>query len=132
MTRKRLHPQEPVLQPDRATNPVISFLHSTAMMGDERWDEAIVALHRFLELAENPSDRQMAYQNLGVCYLARERFDEALSALGEVEYLQPGDPDIVYSRGVTCACASHFPEAITAFEMFASRWSQQARQREVK
>ena len=81
MTRKRLTPSQPVSQPARATNPVIWFLHSTALMGDERWDEAITALRRFLELDKNPDNRQMAYQNLSACYLTLERFDEALGAL---------------------------------------------------
>ena len=132
MTRKRLTPSQPVSQPARATNPVIWFLHSTAMMGDERWDEAITALRRFLELNKNPDNRQMAYQNLSACYLALERFDEALAALDEVQRTPPVDPDVIYSRGVTCACSSRFVEAIAALELYTRNWPQPARQREVK
>lgn len=84
MTRKTHEPSQPVSQPGRSTNPVILFLHSTAMMADERWDEAIMALHSFLELVDNLPDRRIAYQNLGACYLALDRFDEALAMLDEV------------------------------------------------
>ena len=132
MTRKPRTPSQPVLQSARAINPVISFLHSTAMMSDERWEEAITALYRFLELVDNPTDRQMAYQNLGACYLASERFDEALAALDEAQRRQPVDPEVIYSRGVTCACASRFPDAIAAFELYTRNWPQLASQWEVK
>ena len=74
MTRNRHIPSKPVPQLARVANPIISFLHSLAMMGDERWEEAITALHRFVELEDNPTDWQiMAYQNLSTCYLALER-----------------------------------------------------------
>ena len=133
MTRKRRPPSLPVSPPPRATNPVISFLHSSAMMGDERWEEAIRTLHRFLELEDIPINRQMAYQNLSACYLALERFDEALAALDEAQHTQqPIDPDIIYNRGVTCACASRVPEAIAAFEQYTHNWPKLARQRDVK
>ena len=69
--------------PDRASNPPILWLHGLAAMGDERWEEAIVALQRFLEMANKPEDRRLAFQNLSACYLAMERYDEALAALDE-------------------------------------------------
>ncbi len=75
--------------PDRASNPTIPWLHGLAAMGDERWEEAIVALQRFLEMTNKPEDRRLAFQNLGACYLALERYDEALAALDEVERYAP-------------------------------------------
>jgi len=63
MTRKIPITSRPVLAPDRSANPVTLFVHSAAMMGNERWDEAITALHRYLELIHNPADRLIAYQN---------------------------------------------------------------------
>jgi tetratricopeptide (TPR) repeat protein len=99
-------------------------------MGDERWDEAIAAMKRFLEVIDEPQDRQTGYQNLGACYLALERYDDALSALDEAERFAPADPDILHSRGVILACASRIPEAIATFERFARRWPKAARQRE--
>ena len=132
MTRNRHIPSKPVPQLARVANPTISFLHSLAIMGDERWEEAITALHRFMKLNNNPTDWQMAYQNLGACYLALERLDEALAALGEVRRMRPDDPEAIYSRGVVCACASCFPEAIAALELYTRNWPQLARQRKVK
>jgi tetratricopeptide (TPR) repeat protein len=101
-------------------------------MGDERWDEAIAAIKRFLEMIDEPQDRQTGYQNLGACYLALERYDDALSALDEAERFAPTDPDILHSRGVILACASRIPEAIAAFKRFARRWPKAARQYEAR
>ncbi len=78
---------------DRATNPTVAWLHALAAMGDESWDEAIAALRHFLELADKPEDRRTAYMNLGACYLALERYDDALAMLDEVERYIPDDPE---------------------------------------
>jgi len=101
-------------------------------MGDERWDEAIVALQRFLEMVSQPQDRRMACFNLGACYLALERHDKALATLDEVERYTPDDPDTVHSRAVVYACAARIPEAIATFKLFARRWPRRARQRQVR
>jgi tetratricopeptide (TPR) repeat protein len=130
MTRRR---KSTFTQPlNRDTNPLVSWLHGLAAMGDERWDEAIAAIQRFLEMADRPEDRQTAYYNLGACYLALERYDEALAALDEVERYAPDDPDTLYSRGIAYGCAARIPEAIAAFESFARRWPRLARQCEVR
>ena len=131
MRRRRRKPRS-ARPPDRGSNPMILWLHGLAAMGDERWDEAIVALQRFLEVADKPEDRWTAYQNLCACYLALERYDEALTALDEVERYAPDAPDTLHSRGVIYACAGRIPEAITAFRLFARRWPKQARQHETK
>jgi tetratricopeptide (TPR) repeat protein len=105
-------------------------------MGGERWDEATVALQRFLEMAGRPEEHRMAYHNLGACYLALERYDEALAALDEAERHVPDDPETIYNRAVVYACAARIPEAIATFKLFAKlfarRWPKQARQREVR
>lgn len=119
-------------QPDHATNPAVDWLHGLAAMGDERWDEAIVALQHFLELTSDLADRGTAYQNLAACYLALERYDEALAMLDEAERYSPDVSEAVHSRGVTLACAGRLPEAIATFEEFAHRWPGQVRRREVK
>ena len=118
--------------PDRASNPTILWLHGLAAMGDERWEEAIVALQRFLEMVSKPKDCHLAYQNLSACYLALERYDEALAALDEAGRYAPDDPDTLHSRGVVYACAARIPEAIAAFKLFARRWPKLARQRETR
>ena len=129
---KRRRKRRSAAKPDRASNPTIAWLHGLAAMGDERWDEAIVALQRFLEMVSKPEDRRQAYQNLGACYLALERYDEALAALDEAERYIPDDPDTVHNRGVVYACAGRIPEAIATFELFARRWPRLARQRETR
>ncbi len=118
--------------PERASNSMIPWLHGLAAMGDERWDEAIAAFQRFLEMGPRQEDRLTALQNLGACCLALERYDEALAALDEIEQSAPDDPEVLYSWGVTCACAARIPEAIVAFEHFARRWPKLARQRETQ
>ncbi|RLC61107.1 MAG: hypothetical protein DRI48_11130 [Chloroflexi bacterium] len=129
---KRRRKRRSTQPPDRGSNPTIAWLHGLAAMGDERWDEAIVALQRFLEMVSKPEDRWLAYQNLGACYLALERYDEALAALDEAERYIPDDPDTVHGRGVVYACAGRIPEAIATFELFARRWPRLARQWEVR
>ena len=128
--RKRKPPSAPKL--DRASNPLLPWLHGLAAMGDERWEEAITSLRRFLEMVEEAEDRRQALQNLGACYLALEQYDDALTALDEAERYAPQDPDILHSRGVTYACAGRMPEAITAFERFARKWPRQARHMETR
>jgi tetratricopeptide (TPR) repeat protein len=118
--------------PPRATNPAIPWLHGLAALGDERWDEAIVALRRYVELAARPEDRRMAFRNLSACYLALERYDEALAELDEAARGVADDPDIVQSRGVIYACAARLPEAIAAFESLARRWPEQARRLDIR
>jgi tetratricopeptide (TPR) repeat protein len=117
--------------PDRASNPTIPWVHGLAAMGDERWEEAIVALQRFLEMTDKPEDRRLAFQNLGACYLALERYDEALAALDEIERYAH-DPDIIQSRGVIYACAARIPEALATFELYARRWPKLARRHETR
>jgi tetratricopeptide (TPR) repeat protein len=130
--RKRRRKPRSTWPPDRDSNPTIPWLHGLAAMGDERWNEAVEALQRFLKMVEESGDRRTAYQNLGACYLALEQYDEALAALDEAERCVPDDPDTLHSRGVTCACAGRISEAIAAFELFARRWPKQARRYETR
>ena len=129
--RRRRRRSRSTRPPYRASNPTIPWLHGLAAMGDERWGEAIKSFQRFLEMAQ-PQDLQLAYFNLGACYLALEQYDKALAALDEVQRRFPGDPETPYSRGVIYACAGRILEAIATFESFARRWPRQARQREVR
>jgi tetratricopeptide (TPR) repeat protein len=101
-----------------------------AALGDEQWDEAIVALQHFLEMDNTPENQRTAYQNLATCYLTLECYDRALAALDEAEDYAPDDPDTIHGRAGTYACAARIPEAITSFERFARRWPEQARQRQ--
>jgi len=130
--RKRSRNPRPTRPPERASNPTTHWLHALAAMGGERWDEAVAALQRFLEMANKPEDRRIACINLGACYLALEHYDEALSTLEEAERYAPDDPEIVRSRAVVYACAGRVQDAIAAFEEFGRRWPRQARQFETR
>jgi len=130
--RKRSRNPRSTTPPDRASNPTTHWLHALAAMGDERWDKAIVALQRFLEMANKPEDRRIACINLGACYLALEHYDEALSTLDEAQRYAPDDPEIVRSRAVVYACAGRVQDAIATFEEFGRRWPHQARQLETR
>ncbi len=112
--------------PDQMPHPARLLSHALAAMGDERWEEAIAALQHFLEIENLPANRAGAHQNLSACYLALERFDDALAELERVAQFAPDDPDVVHSRGVVYACAGRATEAIETFKLFARRWPQQA------
>ncbi|MCL4394612.1 MAG: tetratricopeptide repeat protein [Chloroflexi bacterium] len=107
-----------------------AWLHALAAMGDERWEEAITAWQHFVRLEHRSENRRTGYQNLSACYLALERFDEALAALDQVERLVPGSPDTVHDRGVIYACAGRISEAIDVLSLYARRWPQEARRLE--
>ena len=106
----------PLHKPNRENNSLAIHLHTLALMGDERWQEAIDTLQRMLAIVEQPKERPGIYQNLAVCYRALERSDEALAALDEAERLAPGQPDIVFARSVILASAARIPEAIAALK----------------
>jgi len=117
---------------DQASSPLAPWVHGLAALGDERWEEAITAFTRFLEMPGAGQERWKAYQNLSTCYLELERYDEALAVLDEVRRAAPDDPDTLYSQAITLACAGRVSEAVVAFENFADRWPKLARQRAVK
>jgi tetratricopeptide (TPR) repeat protein len=91
-------------------------------MGDERWEQAIASLMRFLDRAPEALDRQRGYRNLAACYLAMERSEDALAALDRASQMGPKDPDLAHSRAVILACAGRTTEAIAEFEHYAHRW----------
>jgi tetratricopeptide (TPR) repeat protein len=101
-------------------------------MGDERWEDAVVAFQQFLEAKADLKSQAMAYSNLSACYLALERYEEALDALDEVERSTPDDPANVQSRGVIYACAGRISEALATFEELVRRWPRQARRFETQ
>jgi tetratricopeptide (TPR) repeat protein len=129
--KRHQKPQAPTI-PDRASNPVIHWLHALAAMGDEQWDEAIVALQHFLEMDNTPENQRTAHQNLATCYLALEHYNKAPAALDEAEGYAPDDPDIIHGRAVISACAARIPEAIASFEQLARQWPRQARQHQAR
>ena len=118
--------------PDRDANPIVPWLHGLAAIGDERWLEAIPALQRFIEMVGKSEDRVLAYRNLSACYLALERFDEALAALDEVRRLGAEDADIAHGRAIIDACAGRPRAAIATAEDLLRRWPRQAKRLQVR
>lgn len=112
--------------------PAALWLHALAAIGDERWEEAIGALQRFLEVDEATQNRPIVYMNLSACYLGLERYDEALAMLAEAARTMSDSADILYNRGILCACAGRVQEAIAAFETFGRRWPREARKLEIR
>jgi len=108
------------------------FERAIAWMGDERWKEAIPELERFADLVTEPENKVIGYTNLSACYLALERYDEALAALDRAQALQPDEPEMLFNRGVTCATAGRAQEAIEAFRAYSRRRPRQARERELR
>jgi tetratricopeptide (TPR) repeat protein len=115
---------------DRVSKSSALWMHGVAAMGDERWEEAIAAFKEFLKGPElTPDALSVTYQNLNVCYVGLERFDEAITMQEAIQRSAPSAPDTFYSAGVTFACAGRFAEAI---DHFARQWPQRARQHEVE
>ena len=110
-----------------AQNPLVFWLHGLAMIGDERWEEAIVAFQQFVDVSADAQNRTMAYFNLSACYAELARYDEALAMLEKVEQATPDDPELWHSRGIVYACAGRIQEAIAEFETFRRRWPREAR-----
>lgn len=100
-------------------------------MGDEKWEEALRSLQRFLSLDDQPQSRIQALHNIGACYLAMERYDEALATLDEIKVMTTDDPDLAFSRAVALACAGYHEQAIAAFQTFAEQWPERAHTLEV-
>jgi tetratricopeptide (TPR) repeat protein len=91
---------------DRVSKSSALWMHGVAAMGDERWEEAIAAFKQFLKDPElTPDALSVTYQNLNVCYVELERFDEAITMQEAIQRSAPSAPDTFYSAGVTFACA---------------------------
>lgn len=117
---------------DRTGQPIALWLHGLAALGDERWEDAVDMLRRFLDLSTHDKNRILAYMNLSTCYVALERYDCALEALDQAEQYGAQTPEMVHGRATTYACAGRIQEAIATFKSFRSRWPRQARQLAVK
>lgn len=126
---RKSHPRKSAKPPSKST---ALWLHGLAAMGDERWEEAIAAFEQFLETDAKLKNQATLYFNLGACYLALERHDDALNMLDKAEQYAPRDPETLHSRGVVYACAGRVSEAIATFRKFSRRWPRQARRFETQ
>jgi tetratricopeptide (TPR) repeat protein len=126
--KKAPHP----IADENVRQPIALWLHGLAAIGDERWEEAILAFQQFLDVSADAQNRAIAYTNLSACYMGLERYDEALAKLAEAERYRIDDPDALHSRGIIYACAGRIQEAIADFEAFSRRWPREARQFETR
>ena len=134
MNRKREYRKKApqVVADENIRQPTALWLHGLAAIGDERWEEAIVAFQQFLDVSADAQNRAIAYTNLSACYIGLERYDEALAKLAEAERYRVDDPDALHSRGIIYACAGRVQEAIADFEVFSRRWPREARKFETR
>jgi tetratricopeptide (TPR) repeat protein len=115
----------------RSSGAAEAYLHGLAAIGDERWEEAVAALQRFLRASVRPEERAGAYASLSACYLALEEYEDALAMLDQAEHHGGDASKIVHARGVIHGCAGHAEEALAALRAFRRRWPDRARQMEI-
>ena len=82
----------------------------------KRYDEAIEALKRSIQMAPNRVGVQHSHRSLGVCLSAKGRYDEAISHLRIAIELAPGRADFHYIMGNILGKAGRYEEAVQYFE----------------
>jgi tetratricopeptide (TPR) repeat protein len=82
----------------------------------ERYDEAIQALERSIQMAPNRVGIEYLHRSLGVGLAAKGRYDEAVSHLRKAIGLAPGRAEFHYIMGNTLGKAGRYEEAVPYFE----------------
>jgi len=82
----------------------------------EKYDEAIRALERSIQMAPNRVGIEYLHRSLGVGLAAKGRYDEAVSHLRKAIDLAPGRPEFHYIMGNTLANGGRYEEAVPYFE----------------
>ena len=101
-------------------------------MGDARWEDAIKALNRALQVDTDATNHGAVYQNLSICYTELARYEQALEALQQAETVG-GDPTaVVYQRGLVYAIQGQADQAIPSFETYERLEPKLARQENVR
>jgi tetratricopeptide (TPR) repeat protein len=114
------------------TPPYALFIHSLAAMGDERYEEAITALQKYLILERNSLDQAAGLQNLATCLMETEQYVQALDILNQLETLMPHTPAAQFLRGVILARSGNFSESQALFDIYACQQPRLARQMKLK
>ena len=94
------------------------WVTALSALGNERWEEAVAYLLRFLKGIHKPVERIPVYFNLATCYLEQGLYDEALTILGQVADVTGDNPDLWFGRAVAFGCSGRLEQAIEAFEQF--------------
>lgn len=129
MSRKRSSSPSP--SPEGVENTYRLFSHSLALMGDSRWEEAAAAWQQFLLAEKDASAQAGGCQNLSICYLELECYEQALEALQRAEELGADLGTVAQQRGTVYACQGQASQAIAAYEKYSRLHSRQARQENV-
>ena len=90
-------------------------------IGNERWEEAIALLRKFLKWEKDPVARLPVYSNLAHCYLENGRYDEALTMWAQVAAVSPDASNWLFGQAVTYGCSGRPEKAIELLEAF-QRW----------
>ena len=84
-------------------------------LAERKWDEAIKALRRAIEL--NPDTD--AYNELGYTLASQGKFDEAIAVFRDYGKLKPAEPNVHDSLGEVLMRAGRLPEAEATFRKAA-------------
>lgn len=97
--------------------PNPAFEQGNQLMGQRRFDEAMAAYRRAIEV---DSKAVGAWCNLGVALKQSRRYDESIAALKNALRGQPDFHSAMYNLGATYSDAGRIDEAIEAFESAAA------------
>ena len=118
MTKRRKRINHKRRMTTRPSPKAKKWVTALSALGNERWEEAVAYLLRFLKGIHKPVERIPVYFNLATCYLEQGWYDEALTILGQVADLTGDNPDLWFGRAVAFGCSGRLEQAIEAFEQF--------------
>ena len=102
-----------------ASDPAFAQAHhdlGVAYLRQERYEQAINAFKKSLDLKLEVRSRAMAYHNLGLAYSAISRNDEAIDAFKQALQINPQDAETHYYLGMAYLDKERYDEAITNFQ----------------
>jgi tetratricopeptide (TPR) repeat protein len=82
----------------------------------ERYDEAIDAYRRSLQIGPNHPTIQLLHESLGICLAEVGRYDGAIDELNKAISLRPGRADYYYTLSDILGRSGKYEEALSCFE----------------
>lgn len=126
--RSKLKPKTPRTGPSPQAKQWAAGLSA---VGNERWEEAVVILKKFLHWEKDPVMRLPVYYNLAHCYLEHGLYDEALATWAQIADLAPDAPDWRFGQATVYGCSGQPEKAIELLEEFQRLMPAKAAQLEV-
>lgn len=101
-----------------AINPLPRYLGAlgNAYSRLKRYDQAIEAYGRSLEMDPHGPAAHMLHRSLSHCLSKTGRYDEAVDHLKKAIALKPSEPEYYYALGSVLGEAGRYEEAVTCFE----------------